>query len=122
MSIKIVIPELQKKAFLVETSNRNMDAALNVQLKMAESEDTEDKTGLEITSMQRGALHTAIDFVAKTLKLDEKLQDKLWDIDFLSTFKLASRLSMRIQGMTEAEYKKATEPASEDEPTDPKEQ
>lgn len=118
MSIKLLIPELQKKAFFLETSNGNMRKTLQYQLDQAKAQDLENKTMEEQLEQSLGLLDATNSYIVSILKLTEAQKTKLDDLSVEDTSMLATRITLRLQGLTEKEVKDALSPdddESEDE-------
>lgn len=118
MSIKLLIPELQKKAFFLETSNGNMRQTLKYQLQQAKAQDLENKTMEEQLEQSLGLLDATNSYIVSILKLSEAQKTKLDDLSVEDTSMLATRITLRLQGLTEKEVKDALSPdddESEDE-------
>lgn len=118
MSIKLLIPELQKKAFFVETSNGNMRKTLKYQLTQAKAQDLENKTMEEQLEQSLGLLDATNLYIVSILKLSEAQQNKLDDLSVEDTSLLATRITLRLQGFTEPEVSKALAPDEETEDED----
>lgn len=90
------------KQIEVKSSNNNIDRSYNLMLTMAKMDDTEsldELEPLEQIKLSQQAMHTVRDFLIDVLKLNEKQQAKLGDLEFGETVEIAQDLCMRVLGM-----------------------
>lgn len=116
MKIKIFCKELERnKPFFVETSNRNVRAATEMQLAQAEMAD-ENKTNkagtkdFDVVKKLKSSLNfldKVEKFIMTTLHLDPKQKERLERMDSDETTMLAIRITMRLQGMSDKEVDEA---------------
>lgn len=92
-----------KKDFEIKTSNRNIMKVTEMQLKMAQAEDTEGKTGIEIMKMSLEAIKANVDFLTDIFKLNKEQVGRLEDMDTTKTTILVNRVFMRLMGNTDEE-------------------
>ncbi|WP_373821086.1 phage tail tube assembly chaperone [Jeotgalibaca porci] len=92
-----------KKDFEIKTSNRNIMKVTEMQLKMAQAEDTEGKTGIEIMKMSLEAIKANVDFLTDIFKLNKEQVGRLEDMDTTETTILVNRVFMRLMGNTDEE-------------------
>ncbi|WP_373786445.1 phage tail tube assembly chaperone [Jeotgalibaca porci] len=95
-----------KKDFEIKTSNRNIMKVTEMQLKMAQAEDTEGKTGIEIMKMSLEAIKANVDFLTDIFKLNKEQVGRLEDMDTTETTILVNRVLMRLMGNTDEEVGK----------------
>lgn len=92
-----------KKDFEIKTSNRNIMKVTEMQLKMAQAEDTKGKTGIEIMKMSLEAIKANVDFLTDIFKLNKEQVGRLEDMDTTETTILVNRVFMRLMGNTDEE-------------------
>lgn len=92
-----------KKDFEIKTSNRNIMKVTEMQLKMAQAEDTDGKTGIEIMKMSLEAIKANVDFLTDIFKLNKEQVGRLEDMDTTETTILVNRVFMRLMGNTDEE-------------------
>ncbi len=92
-----------KKDFEIKTSNRNIMKVTEMQLKMAQTEDTKGKTGIEIMKMSLEAIKANVDFLTDIFKLNKEQVGRLEDMDTTETTILVNRVFMRLMGNTDEE-------------------
>ena len=112
MEIKtIVIPELQKKAFEVHTSIRNMKRMFAYQLAVAKVSDELDEAGVvgQISASLKG-LDETLAFIRAVLNLDDDAYEKMLDLDSERVQKISEQITGHLLGLTDAQLKDAKGP------------
>ena len=95
MEIKtIVIPELQKKAFEVHTSIRNMKRMFAYQLAVAKVSDELDEDDVvgQISASLKG-LDETLAFIRAVLNLDDDAYEKMLDLDSERVQKISEQIT-----------------------------
>lgn len=112
MEIKtIVIPELQKKAFEVHTSIRNMKRMFTYQLAVAKVSDELDEDDVvgQISASLKG-LDETLAFIRAVLKLDDDAYEKLLDLDSERVQKISEQITGYMLGLTDEQLEDAKGP------------
>lgn len=102
----IYLHEFNKK-FMVKQSNKNMRLTYQLQLKMAQTDDVEDKKPIEQIKMMLELTDAMVDYATSILKLNPKQQEVLDGLESDATFELINHLTQRMLGMSEQEIKDA---------------
>lgn len=110
----IYLHEFNKK-FTVKQSNKNMRKTYELQLKMAQTDDVEDKKPIEQIKMMLELTDAMVDYATSLLKLNAKQQETLDGLESDATFELINHITQRMLGMSEQDIKDA-----ENEDVDPK--
>jgi ribosomal protein L14E/L6E/L27E len=101
LPMKIKVSQLGNRVHEVKTSNRNMEKMYDLQLLMAQADDIQDKTPIEIINMQRGMLHDSIDFLITVLGLNKQEKDNLGGLEFAETIQAVNYVFERMMGMSD---------------------
>ena len=112
MEIKtIVIPELQKKAFEVHTSIRNMKRMFTYQLAVAKVSDDLDEDDVvgQISASLKG-LDETLAFIRAVLKLDDDAYEKLLDLDSERVQKISEQITGYMLGLSDEQLEDAKDP------------
>ena len=112
MEIKtIVIPELQKKAFEVHTSIRNMKRMFAYQLAVAKVSDELDEDDVvgQISASLKG-LDETLAFIRAVLNLDDDAYEKMLDLDSERVQKISEQITGHLLGLTDKQLKDAKGP------------
>lgn len=116
MSIKFNAPELgTKKPFFVDQSNDNMLATFNFQLAAAEAGDTQGLSPVDQIKAMKKLTEETIQYIENTLDLTDKQDKLLHKLDYQDTTKLATRLGLQVQGLSEKEARESLEDDSNQE-------
>ncbi|HJE97269.1 MAG TPA: phage tail assembly chaperone [Ligilactobacillus acidipiscis] len=110
--MKIKVEQFKKTPFEVKASNKNVTAAYELQLnfaKVSQKMEQEDIDPMDIMQLNLDTTNHVIQFVCDILKLNDKQKDILEDMETQETTELATRISMRLMGMSEAEIASANE-------------
>ncbi|QFR23698.1 phage tail tube assembly chaperone [Schleiferilactobacillus harbinensis] len=99
--MKIKVSQLGNRVHDVKTTNRNMEKMYDLQLLMAQADDIQDKTPIEIINMQRGMLHDSIDFLITVLGLNKQEKDNLGGLEFAETIQAVNYVFERMMGMSD---------------------
>ncbi|WP_369526431.1 phage tail tube assembly chaperone [Lacticaseibacillus paracasei] len=117
--MKIKVSQLSNRVHEVKVTNRILRNTLKYQLSMAESDDVEDKSFTEQLHASLNAVNSNTDFIIDTLNLNKAEKEKLDDLSFAETVKIATRVALRVQGLSDEDIdmsaKKADASKSEDE-------
>lgn len=96
------------KSFEAKPSNKNIRKSLELQLKLAESDDIDDDTKLnDQNKLMLQVINMTSDFLKDVLGLSEAQVEKLDDIDYEETIDIAFHVIRRLNGMSEDDIKKA---------------
>ena len=112
MEIKtIVIPELQKKAFEVHTSIRNMKRMFAYQLAVAKVSDglAEDDVVGQISASLKG-LDETLAFIRAVLNLDDDAYEKMLDLDSERVQNISEQITGHLLGLSDEQLKDAKGP------------
>lgn len=104
--MKIKVAQFKKAPFEIKASNKNVTAAYELQLnfaKVSQKMEQEDIDPMDIIQLNLDATKNVIMFITDILKLDEKQKGVLDDMESQETTELATRISMRLMGMSEEE-------------------
>lgn len=104
-----------KKKFQVKQTNKNMLLTYDQQLLMARNQDIEEKDFVEQIELARNTVSGTEEYLKTILKLTDKQQETLDDLEQDETIDLANYVMMRLMGMSDEDIKKSRE-ADEDEP------
>lgn len=112
MEIKtITIPEVQKKAFEVHTSIRNMKHMFAYQLAVAKVSDELDEDDVvgQISASLKG-LDETLAFIRAILNLDDDAYEKLLDLDSERVQKISEQITGHLLGLTNEQLEGAKDP------------
>ena len=112
MEVKtIVIPELQKKAFEVHTSIRNMKRMFAYQLAVAKVSDDLDEDDVvgQISASLKG-LDETLAFIRAVLNLDDDAYEKLLDLDSERVQKISEQITGYMLGLNDEQLEDAKVP------------
>ena len=112
MEVKtIVIPELQKKAFEVHTSIRNMKRMFAYQLAVAKVSDDLDEDDVvgQIEANFKG-LDETLAFIRAVLNLDDDAYEKLLDLDSERVQKISEQITGYMLGLNDEQLEDAKVP------------
>lgn len=112
--MEIYLKEFGKK-FAVKQSNKNMRLTYQLQLKMAQTDDVDDKKPVEQIKMMLELTDAMVDYATSLLRLNAKQQEVLDGLESDATFGLINHITQRMLGMSEQDIKDA-----ENEDVDPK--
>lgn len=112
--MEIYLKEFGKK-FAVKQSNKNMKLTYKLQLKMAQTDDVEDKKPVEQIKLMLELTDVMVNYATSLLKLNAKQQEVLDELESDATFELINHITQRMLGMSEQEIKDA-----QNEDVDPK--
>ena len=119
LPMKIKVSQLSNRVHEVKVTNRILRNTLKYQLSMAESDDVENKSFTEQLHASLNAVNSNTDFIVDTLNLNKAEKEKLDDLSFAETVKIATRVALRVQGLSDEDIdmsaKKADASKSEDE-------
>lgn len=104
--MEIYLKEFGKK-FAVKQSNKNMKLTYKLQLKMAQTDDVEDKKPIEQIRLMLELTDAMVDYATSLLKLNAKQQEVLDDLENDATFGLIDHITQRMLGISEQEIKDA---------------
>lgn len=99
------------KPIFINTSNKNIAAVYDFQLKLAEAEEVEvqfTEGEIEPLEYMRKAKEFAMlpcEFICSLINLKEYQKEKLDNLDYAQTLTLANRLCMRMLGFSEQSIK-----------------
>lgn len=113
--MKIKENKLSNREHIVKVTNRVMKATLSLQLMMAEIDDVEDAdlTPVEQLKQQQKLIDDVMNYITDTLKLNQKEQEKLDDLEFGETVEIAKNVILRVQGLSDEDIAKLTKEASQ---------
>lgn len=113
--MKIKEVKLSNREHIVKVTNRVMKATLSLQLMMAEIDDVEDAdlSPVEQLKQQQKLIDDVISYITDTLKLNQKEQEKLDDLEFGETVEIANNVILRVQGLSDEDIAKLTKEASQ---------
>lgn len=113
--MKIKEAKLSNREHIVKVTNRVMKATLSLQLMMAEIDDVEDAdlTPVEQLKQQQKLIYDVMNYITDTLKLNQKEQEKLDDLEFGETVEIANNVILRVQGLSDEDIAKLTKEASQ---------
>lgn len=113
--MKIKEAKLSNREHIVKVTNRVMKATLSLQLMMAEIDDVEDAdlTPVEQLKQQQKLIDDVMNYITDTLKLNQKEQEKLDDLEFGETVEIANNVILRVQGLSDEDIAKLTKEASQ---------
>ena len=112
MDIKtFVISELQKKAFEVHTSVRNIKRMFAYQLAVAKVSDELDEDDVvgQISASLKG-LDETLAFIRAVLNLDDDAYEKMLDLDSERVQKISEQITGHLLGLTDEQLKDAKDP------------
>ena len=104
-----------RKAVPVLESNRNHILASKMQVAMAELDETEFDDYKDMLNLYTETIEKEVDFLTKTLKLDEKQVDALYDLDQDDTIALIMEVISKIMHITLSEDEEDAEVEEEKE-------
>lgn len=117
--MKIKVSQLSNRVHEVKVTNRILRNTLKYQLSMAESDDAEGKSFAEQLHDSLNAVNNNENFIVDTLNLNKSEKEKLDDLSFAETVKIATRVALRVQGLSDEDIdmsaKKADASKSKDE-------
>lgn len=99
------------KPIFINTSNKNIAAVYDFQLKLAESEEVEAQfvakeiEPLEYMRKAKELAELPCEFISSLIDLKEYQKEKLDNLDYHRTLDLANRLCMRMLGFSEQSIK-----------------
>ncbi|MDA5537972.1 phage tail tube assembly chaperone [Streptococcus thermophilus] len=105
----IKIPEISKKAFEVDTTNRNVLRMHEYQLAVLkisdsiEGSDTQEQAQASFTILKE-----LLSFIRAILNLDDEAYDKLLDLDNQRTQEIAEKLVGYMYGLTDEQLEKSS--------------
>ncbi|WP_203624762.1 phage tail tube assembly chaperone [Lacticaseibacillus sp. 866-1] len=113
--MKIKEAKLSNREHIVKVTNRVMKATLSLQLMMAEIDDVEDAdlTPVEQLKQQQKLIDDVMNYITDTLKLNQKEQEKLDELEFGETVEIAKNVILRVQGLSDEDIAKLTKEASQ---------
>ena len=113
--MKIKEAKLSNREHIVKVTNRVMKATLALQVMMAEIDDIEDAdlTPVEQLKQQQKLIDDVMNYITDTLKLNQKEQEKLDDLEFGETVEIANNVILRVQGLSDEDIAKLTKEASQ---------
>lgn len=113
--MKIKENKISSREHIVKVTNRVMKDTLELQLTMAQVDDIADEnlTPVQQLQQQQRLVNKVLDYIANTLKLNQKEKDKLDDLEFSETVDIANHIILRVQGLSEEDIKKATREAEQ---------
>ena len=113
--MKIKEAKLSNREHIVKVTNRVMKATLSLQLMMAQVDDVEDAdlSPVEQLKQQQKLIDDVISYITDTLKLNQKEQEKLDDLEFGQTVEIANNVILRVQGLSDEDIAKLTKEASQ---------
>ncbi|MFD1429716.1 phage tail tube assembly chaperone [Lacticaseibacillus mingshuiensis] len=113
--MKIKEAKLSNREHIVKVTNRVMKATLSLQLMMAQVDDVEDAdlTPVEQLKQQQKLIDDVMNYITDTLKLNQKEQEKLDDLEFSETVEIANNVILRVQGLSDEDIAKLTKEASQ---------
>lgn len=113
--MKIKEAKLSNREHIVKVTNRVMKATLSLQLMMAQVDDVEDAdlTPVEQLKQQQKLIDDVISYITNTLKLNEKEQEKLDDLEFGETVGIANNVILRVQGLSDEDIAELTKEAEQ---------
>lgn len=113
--MKIKEAKLSNRDHIVKVTNRVMKATLELQLMMAQVDDVEDAdlTPVEQLKQQQKLIDGVMNYITDTLKLNQKEQEKLDDLEFGETVEIANNVILRVQGLSDEDIAKLTKEASQ---------
>ena len=112
MEVKTIkIPELQKKAFEVHTSIRNMKRMFAYQLAVAKVSDglDEDDVVSQISASLKG-LDETLAFIRAVLNLDDDAYEKLLDLDSERVQKISEQITGYMLGLNDEQLEDTKDP------------
>lgn len=114
--MKIKEAKLSNREHIVKVTNRVMKDTLSLQLMMAEIDDVEDAdlSPVEQLKQQQKLIDDVMNYITDTLKLNQKEQEKLDDLEFAETVEIANHIILRVQGLSEEDIKKAEAEQADD--------
>ncbi|WP_261805683.1 phage tail assembly chaperone [Lapidilactobacillus luobeiensis] len=108
--MKIKVKQLGNKSYQVKLSNRNMRSALETQLSLAKFDDMdEDTSWIEQNKQVLATLDMMLDFIREILKLTDKENEKLQELEYQETIEITNYIIARMNGMSDEDLKKAQE-------------
>lgn len=113
--MKIKETKLSNREHIVKVTNRVMKATLSLQLMMAQVDDVEDAdlTPVEQLKQQQKLIDDVMNYITDTLKLNQKEQEKLDDLEFGQTVEIANNVILRVQGLSDEDIKQLNREASQ---------
>lgn len=109
------------KPTFVKTSNKNMRKTLQYQLDQAKAQDIADKEPDEQIQLSLKLIDDTEDYIADMLGLDEKGKNRLENLELEQSTEIATRISLRLNGLSEQEIDKIFADDGEDEVEDEQE-
>ncbi|MCT2909765.1 phage tail protein [Schleiferilactobacillus harbinensis] len=106
--MKIKEQLLSNREHNVKVSNRVLRNTLKYQLSMAEADDGDDKTVPEKLHMSLDTINNTEQYIIDTLKLNKDEQEKLDNLAFDDTLRIANHVVLRVQGLSEENIQLAT--------------
>lgn len=103
-----------KKKFQIKQTNKNMLLTYDQQLLMAKNQDIEEKEFVEQIELARATVSGTEEYLKTILKLTDKQQETLDDLEQDETIDLANYVMMRLMGMSDADIKKSQEAGEDD--------
>ncbi|KRK73423.1 phage tail tube assembly chaperone [Lacticaseibacillus nasuensis] len=113
--MKIKEAKLSSREHIVKVTNRVMKATLALQLMMAQVDDVEDAdlTPIEQLKQQQKLIDDVINYITDTLRLNQKEQEKLDDLEFGETVEIANNVILRVQGLSDEDIAKLNREAEQ---------
>ena len=99
--MKIKEQILSNREHYVKVTNRLMRNTLKYQLSMDEADDGDDKTVPEKLHMSLAIIDNTEQYIIDTLKLNKDEQEKLDNLSFDDTLRIANHVVLRVQGLSE---------------------
>lgn len=109
------------KPTFVKTSNKNMRKTLQYQLDQAKAQDIGDKEPDEQIQLSLKLIDDTEDYIVDMLGLDDKGKDKLENLELEQSTEIATRISLRLNGLSDQEIDKIFADDGEDEVEDEQE-
>lgn len=109
------------KPTFVKTSNKNMRKTLQYQLDQAKAQDIADKEPDEQIELSLKLIDDTEDYIVDMLGLDDKGKDKLENLELEQSTEIATRISLRLNGLTDQEIDKIFADDGEDDEEDEQE-
>lgn len=109
------------KPTFVKTSNKNMRKTLQYQLDQAKAQDIGNKEPDEQIELSLKLIDDTEDYIVDMLGLDEKGKDKLENLELEQSTEIATRISLRLNGLSDQEIDKIFADDGEDEVEDEQE-
>ncbi len=109
------------KPTFVKTSNKNMRKTLQYQLDQAKAQDIGDKEPDEQIELSLKLIDDTEDYIVDMLGLDDKGKNKLENLELEQSTEIATRISLRLNGLSDQEIDKIFADDGEDEVEDEQE-